>query len=95
MQALHMSHGNVGKNKCTRCFMKSCCCCIGKRTPFQAVSDVWYHIDSNHLFCLLGHNGAGKVRAHDYTYANAHTDTMRLTRRVAGYLSIRRRRSTC
>jgi len=27
----------------------------------QAVADVWYHIDSNHLFCLLGHNGAGKV----------------------------------
>jgi len=52
---------HYGKNKCTKCFMKSCCCCLGKRASMQAVADVWYHIDSNHLFCLLGHNGAGKT----------------------------------
>lgn len=55
------SRKKLGKNKCTRCCLNSFCCCCGKRTPFQAVSDVWYHIDSNHLFCLLGHNGAGKT----------------------------------
>jgi ABC-type multidrug transport system ATPase subunit len=53
--------------------MKSFCCCCGKRTPFQAVSDVWYHIDSNHLFCLLGHNGAGKVRARTTHTTHTHT----------------------
>lgn len=41
--------------------MFSICRCCSKREPFEAVSDVWYHIDSENLFCLLGHNGAGKV----------------------------------
>jgi ABC-type uncharacterized transport system ATPase subunit len=28
---------------------------------FKAVDHLWLHMEKDNLFCLLGHNGAGKV----------------------------------
>jgi ABC-type uncharacterized transport system ATPase subunit len=40
---------------------RTCCCVPNKKKAFTAVKGTCLHIDSGSLFCLLGHNGAGKV----------------------------------
>jgi ABC-type multidrug transport system ATPase subunit len=49
---------------CCKCIACRCCCkCFcGKRIPqFVSVDHVWYYVEQNQLFCLLGSNGAGKT----------------------------------
>ncbi|KAL6073552.1 ABC transporter, ATPbinding domain containing protein [Balamuthia mandrillaris] len=64
---LNKTYGSSRKGgccSCCNCCACSCCCscfCGKKVHPYTAVSNVWYYIDSNQLFCLLGPNGAGKT----------------------------------